>query len=212
MRTKFRFRMVRPIDRDAEVLVLIRDTFKENLDHEHSEVLTDEGEWHRYEPLEVLPSNLPAIRGFELQNAEKVKKVLHEWEGRILGVLNERAAPAIDVAHLENQREFSLNTFGPGERTQGVLDHIRKELLEVEAEPDDITEWADVIILALDGALRRGHPPQAIIDAVKDKQERNEARTWPDWRTADPNKAIEHVRALNRTEPHDSALAKEVAR
>ena len=27
------------------------------------------------------------------------------------------------------------------------------------------------------------------------KQVKNEARTWPDWRTADPNKAIEHDRS-----------------
>jgi hypothetical protein len=26
------------------------------------------------------------------------------------------------------------------------------------------------------------------------KQDKNAARDWPDWRTMDPNKAIEHVR------------------
>jgi len=108
-------------------------------------------------------------------------------------------ANVIDAAHLIRQRAFSLATFGPGPRTAGVCDHIRKELVEVEAAPDDITEWADVVILAFDGALRAGHEPQAIIDAIKAKQTRNESREWPDWRTQDPTKAIEHI----RTETHN---------
>lgn len=101
---------------------------------------------------------------------------------------------AIDAAHLARQRAFSERTFGPGRRTHGVIDHIRKELLEIEADPIDLGEWVDVAILAFDGAWRAGHEPQEIVDAIVAKQARNEARTWPDWRTADPDKAIEHHR------------------
>lgn len=100
----------------------------------------------------------------------------------------------LDAAHLCRQREFSLNTFGPGARTNGVLDHIAKELDEIRAAPQDISEWVDVIILAFDGAWRAGWEPQQILDAIVAKQSRNEQREWPDWRTADPEKAIEHVR------------------
>lgn len=103
----------------------------------------------------------------------------------------------IDAAHLERQRAFSLATFGPGARTNGVLDHIGKELQEIRDAPDDISEWVDVIILAFDGAWRAGWEPQQIIDAIIAKQAKNERRTWPDWRTSDPNKAIEHVHADN---------------
>jgi hypothetical protein len=98
------------------------------------------------------------------------------------------------ISHLHNQRAFSLRTFGPGARTKGVLDHIRKELVEIEENPDDVTEWADLILLSLDGAWRAGHEPEEIAAAISAKQAKNEARNWPDWRTADPNKAIEHVR------------------
>lgn len=101
----------------------------------------------------------------------------------------------IDAAHLSRQRAFSERTFGPGSRTVGVLDHIRKELNEIEADPDDLGEWVDVVILALDGAWRAGHEPQQIIDAILAKQARNESRVWPDWRTADPDRAIEHDRS-----------------
>lgn len=105
------------------------------------------------------------------------------------------APAAFDLlAHLQRQREWSERTFGPGPRTAGVVDHIRKELCEIEAAPGDITEWIDVVILALDGAWRAGARPQQIIDAIVAKQTKNEGRAWPDWRTADPNKAIEHVR------------------
>jgi hypothetical protein len=97
--------------------------------------------------------------------------------------------------HLHRQRRFSERTFGPGARTQGVIDHIRKELTEIEADPADFMEWVDVIILAFDGAWRAGWEPEAIVQAIVEKQTRNEARQWPDWRTADPNAAIEHIRS-----------------
>lgn len=102
------------------------------------------------------------------------------------------------AAHLQRQREWSERTFGPGPRTAGVTDHIRKELAEIEAAPTDSSEWIDVVILALDGAWRSGASPSEIIAAIVAKQTKNEGRNWPDWRTADPNKAIEHDRAGER--------------
>ena len=96
--------------------------------------------------------------------------------------------------HLQRQRDWSGKTFGPGRRTQGVIDHIRKELREIEADPTDLSEWIDVVILALDGAWRAGGTPSEIIAALVAKQTKNEGRQWPDWRTSDPNKAIEHDR------------------
>jgi Protein of unknown function (DUF550) len=98
------------------------------------------------------------------------------------------------VAHLYRQRAFSRATFGPGERTKGICDHIRKELAEIEKDPDDIREWIDVLLLALDGAWRAGFMPEEIVNALDEKQEENELRDWPDWRTAEPDKTIEHKR------------------
>lgn len=98
------------------------------------------------------------------------------------------------VSQLERQIAWSRETFGPGNRTKGVIDHIRKELDEIEANPLDITEWIDVFILAIDGAWRAGFTAQQIIDAWRAKQEKNEARKWPDWRTASADKAIEHLK------------------
>ena len=103
-------------------------------------------------------------------------------------------------AHLQRQRDWSEKTFGPGPRTAGVIDHIRKELCEIEADPSDISEWIDAVILALDGAWRAGHSPDDIIAALVGKQTKNEARTWPDWRTMPTDKAIEHVRTTDNVE------------
>lgn len=125
------------------------------------------------------------------------------------------------IAHLTRQAAFSRATFGPSARTRGVCEHIRKELIEVEdcyPDPDEddalpvipgmhmeaAREWTDVAILGLDGLLRAisaAHPKwtfdmvahEAVIQ-IKTKQAKNELRDWPDWRKADPDTAIEHVR------------------
>lgn len=98
------------------------------------------------------------------------------------------------VVHLARQAAWSERTFGPSMRTQGVVDHIRKELLEVLADPADLNEWIDVVILALDGAWRTGATPEEIVAALVLKQMTNEGRTWPDWRTMPADQAIEHDR------------------
>lgn len=104
------------------------------------------------------------------------------------------------AAHLRRQRVFSERTFGPGARTAGVVDHIRRELREIEAHPSDVSEWIDVVILALDGAWRAGYSSDDIIAALVAKQAKNEAREWPDWRSQPTDKAIEHVRGADHAE------------
>lgn len=96
------------------------------------------------------------------------------------------------VDYLYDQIEFSVKTFGPGSRTIAILDHIKKELIKIEEEPDELEEWIDVVMLGLDGAWRAGYTPKQIVVKLYDKLARNKQRTWPDWRTSDPNKAIEH--------------------
>lgn len=108
--------------------------------------------------------------------------------------------------HLLRQMAFSHATFGPGERRAGVANHIRKELVEVIDANGEASEWVDVVILALDGLTRRlaycqgisRRDPDQVAELacamIVGKQSRNEARTWPDWRTQSTDKAIEHDR------------------
>jgi hypothetical protein len=120
--------------------------------------------------------------------------------------------------HLLRQMAFSRGTFGPGDRQRGVIDHCREELDEIEAElekgaaeagsaefDDAATEWVDMILLSLDGCWRALQaaapkmPPDRVADEVvyriKTKQSKNEMRDWPDWRKANPDKAINHTRS-----------------
>jgi hypothetical protein len=135
-----------------------------------------------------------------------VAEVPYDWKTEVLAkfdaigeivfeplVLDELPA-TINAELLRRQAEFSERTFGPGRRTVGISNHIRKELDEIAADPEDLKEWIDVAILAFDGAWRTGVEPQEIIDAFIAKLERNEVRTWPDWRTMSEDQAIEHVR------------------
>lgn len=116
-----------------------------------------------------------------------------QWLGLAADALTEAAGPALDVAHLTRQREWSTEAFGPGIRL-GVIDHLEKELVEVRAHPEDLHEWVDVVILGLDGAWRSGATPEQIIEAIKAKQTKNEGRVWPDWRLTSSDVAIEHDR------------------
>lgn len=98
---------------------------------------------------------------------------------------------------LHAQRGWSEKTFGPGERSVGLSDHVRKELEEIRnarTPETKLAEWVDVVILALDASWRLGFSPEEICGALLAKAEKNRGRRWPDWRTADTGKAIEHIR------------------
>lgn len=173
--------------------------------------------------------------------------------------------PIMSAAHLARQRAWSFKTFGPPRALAGVLDHIAKEIEEIAANPADLSEYIDVIILAADGAFCAGFTPDEVIHAWQAddtpalqmpgpnalriirafaiergredirpwvalmrtaadyamaqgytaeqigaawiaKQDVNEARTWPDWRTADPSKAIEHMRTPEETTAKEAGL------
>lgn len=104
------------------------------------------------------------------------------------------------VAYIRGQIEVSMAAFGPpedprsGTRLAGIIKHMRREMIEVIATPDDPYEWADLIILAIDGAWRQGILPEQLAAALAAKQEINRYRDWPDWRSASPDEPIEHVR------------------
>lgn len=106
------------------------------------------------------------------------------------------------LGFLVDQRQWSASTFGPSPRTQGIIDHLKKELIEVGENPNDLGEWVDLVILALDGAWRHGHAPKDIILAMQAKMRKNEGRTWPDWRTLSENAAIEHDRSADTATDH----------
>lgn len=150
--------------------------------------------------MNVKPQNHPADQASiesmhsQLSDHFNDRLVAFQDEAYALGRQRGRLEVFSFEQHLQRQRDFSERTFGPGPRAAGVVDHIRKELREIEENPGDLAEWIDVVILALDGAWRTGATAAQIIDALVAKQAKNEARSWPDWRTAPAGQAIEHDR------------------
>jgi hypothetical protein len=117
--------------------------------------------------------------------------------------------------HLVKQIKFSKKTFGPASKGmgKGVIEHIREELEEIEdAGFNDLEEWIDVVILALDGAWRcaaRANPKASaeelasmVTTMIEFKHKKNAKRTWPPWQEQDPDKAIGHIKEM----PDNSAL------
>lgn len=112
------------------------------------------------------------------------------------------SAPGITWATwLNEQREWADQTFGPGLRTQGIRDHMEKEWVELLENPLDLEEAIDIVFLAQDLATRIAkalYGPDFAVEVTRAYAAKlwknTQERTWPDWRTADPNKAIEHVR------------------
>ena len=94
--------------------------------------------------------------------------------------------------YLQRHIEWSRDTFGEGKQAEKICNHIAKELDEIRQKPDDLMEWIDVIILALDGAWRAGYSPIQIINALIEKQVVNFERKWNVGSGDEPN---EHVRS-----------------
>jgi hypothetical protein len=121
---------------------------------------------------------------------------------------------SLDLAkHLLRQMAVSDATFGPGTRTNGVIDQIRKELDDVAVSEGSARERVDVVILGLDGLSRElaygsinyggiefagRRDPAAVArmacHLLLEKQAANKSWKWPDSHTADPHKAIEYER------------------
>lgn len=59
------------------------------------------------------------------------------------------------AAFVARKRVHSTATFGD-QSTRGVARHVAKEVEEVAFDPTDGGEWADVALLAVDGAWRAG--------------------------------------------------------
>lgn len=114
---------------------------------------------------------------------------------KLRGIIEKNKSPTMNlVDYVNRQREWSERTFGRGARVNGITRHIEKELGEIRADPNDLSEWVDVVILALDGAWRAGYSPTDIATALERKQAVNFSRQWPPASDCDPYQPSEHIR------------------
>lgn len=89
--------------------------------------------------------------------------------------------------------EWSQKTFGTdAERgPTGPLKHLEKEAREALEKPQDIMEYADILILLLDASRRAGIKPLELLRAARRKMVENRARCWPKPTSDEP---VEHIR------------------
>lgn len=80
---------------------------------------------------------------------------------------------------LERQIKWSKEAFGETKRTEGILKHINKEVDEVRENPEDLIEWIDIVILALDGYWRHGGTPEMLMKDLENKFSVNVKRIYP---------------------------------
>ncbi|KAF1702840.1 dATP/dGTP pyrophosphohydrolase domain-containing protein [Pseudoxanthomonas kaohsiungensis] len=100
------------------------------------------------------------------------------------------------VDHLRAQHAWSQDTFGPGPMTARLLDHIRKECVEVEEKPSDILEWIDIAALALDGAMRAGANASEVAAAIAAKFAVVRSRKYPPIGSIPADQAVGHLKDL----------------
>lgn len=103
-----------------------------------------------------------------------------------------RELARIALASLEREQirhehaKWSDSTFGCVGPI-GPLKHLSKEALEAAAEPDDLSEWADMQFLLWDAQRRAGISDAEITAAMEDKLKINMERQWPEPKDGEPS-------------------------
>lgn len=115
--------------------------------------------------------------------------------------LFEIALAAMDREHVRNEHaEWSQATFG-NVGPVGPLKHLSKEALEAAAEPDDLSEWADMQFLLWDAQRRAGITDEQITQAMIEKLAVNKQRSWPEPKDGEPRLHINEQPALTGNFP-----------
>lgn len=142
------------------------------------------GDWLYDDPIELAK----AIRkGPDMPEADGNSPVIPDEKGSSLQLRN-----------LIRQRhaEWSQATFGDVGPV-GPLKHLSKEALEAAAEPEDLSEWADMQFLLWDAQRRAGISDGEITAAMEEKLKVNVARQWPEPKDGEPRL---HIKAAPQQE------------
>ncbi|MCV6600288.1 MAG: DUF550 domain-containing protein [Cohaesibacter sp.] len=109
---------------------------------------------------------------------------------------------ALSIAKAEQHNDFetlwdhharwSDTTFGSDMLVGpiGPLKHLKKEADETLANPDNLEEYADCLMLLMDATRRAGFSPGILICAARLKLEVNKARKWPAPKDGEPRHHI----------------------
>lgn len=105
----------------------------------------------------------------------------------LLAGMEQETGSLFQLRNLIRQRhaEWSDKTFG-NVGPIGPLKHLSKEALEAAAQPDDLSEWADMQFLLWDAQRRAGISDGEITAAMEEKLKVNMARQWPEPKNGEP--------------------------
>ncbi|HFE7532555.1 TPA: dATP/dGTP pyrophosphohydrolase domain-containing protein [Salmonella enterica subsp. enterica serovar Newport] len=110
---------------------------------------------------------------------------LSDDDAKILIVLK-RALVSLERERIRREHaEWSDATFGDVGPI-GPLKHLSKEALETAAEPDDLSEWADMQFLLWDAQRRAGITDEQITRALTEKLAINKTRQWTEPKDGEP--------------------------
>lgn len=166
------------------------------------------GDWLYDDPIELAKAirkgpDMPPAQPAPVVSSEPVAYMYDGEDGREYNGHNEfsgggkgiplyrhaQPAPERDRVRCEHA-EWSHATFG-NVGPIGPLKHLSKEALEAAAEPDDLSEWADMQFLLWDAQRRAGITDEQITKAMIEKLAVNKARVWPEPKDGEPRLHIE---------------------
>lgn len=125
--------------------------------------------------------------GCSVATLEKAEKTRDFWNKKwTIRPYFYSAPPASEREQVRREHaEWSDKTFGDVGPV-GPLKHLSKEALETAAEPDDLSEWADMQFLLWDAQRRAGISDEQITLAMVEKLAVNKKREWPEPKDGEP--------------------------
>lgn len=147
--------------------------------------------------LGVLDNGIPTV-AMKVWNACRAAMIQGAEPVTTANKLPEETGSSLQLRNLIRQRhaEWSQSTFGDVGPV-GPLKHLSKEALEAAAEPDDLSEWADMQFLLWDAQRRAGICDGEITSAMEEKLKVNMARQWPEPNDGEPR---QHIKAAPQQE------------
>ncbi len=155
---------------------------------------------------EYLEGGLEADGELEAEGSIEAKRLLSRRAAMLQGSqpvsnrdeLPEEKGASLQLRNLIRRRhaEWSDATFG-NVGPVGPLKHLSKEALEAAAEPDDLSEWADMQFLLWDAQRRAGISDGEITASMEEKLKVNMARQWPEPKDGEPRL---HIKADQQQE------------
>ena len=96
----------------------------------------------------------------------------------------------MNIEKLDEIGQSSIDLFGNPTNPLPTLNHLLKEVKETVEAPEDVVEYADMLILLLGAFKRTGGTAEQLVQAALDKVEINKVRKWG---KPDENGVIEHI-------------------